>query len=152
MRVHRRNRSRRQYRLINWSRINVLVTANVVRRELSKPCKQLSISCHYYWYKFSNQIDSHAKLPWQLEFTSLVLGSRSRSYFTTDGQSVSMSWCRAHSGICDQILLPVRGLLSESWGPVSVGRPLWREAGSAVCNASGIMQQTIPESQIRQIL
>jgi hypothetical protein len=28
---------------------------------------------------------------------------------------VSMSWCRAHTGTCDQILLPVGRLLSESW-------------------------------------
>jgi hypothetical protein len=47
--------------------------------------------------------------------------SRSRNYFTTDGQSVGMSWCRAHSGTCDQILLPVGRLLSESCGFVSVG-------------------------------
>jgi hypothetical protein len=40
--------------------------------------------------------------------------SRSWSYFTTDGQSVSMSWCRAHSGTSDQILLLVGRLLCES--------------------------------------
>jgi uncharacterized membrane protein len=37
---------------------------------------------------------------------------------------VSMSWCRVHSGTCDQILLPVGRLLSESCALVSVGRPL----------------------------
>jgi hypothetical protein len=57
---------------------------------------------------------------------------RSRSYFTTDGQSVSMSCCRAHSGACNQILLPVGMLLSESCGLLSVGQPLWREGGSAI--------------------
>jgi hypothetical protein len=46
-----------------------------------------------------------------------------------------MSWCRAHSGTCDQILLPVWRLLSESWGLVSVGHPLWGEGGSTVCSA-----------------
>jgi hypothetical protein len=45
-----------------------------------------------------------------------------------------MSWCRAHSGTCDQILLPVGRLLSESY-VVSVGRPLWWQDGSAVCSA-----------------
>jgi hypothetical protein len=45
-----------------------------------------------------------------------------------------MSWCRAHSGTCDRILLPVGRLLFLSWGLVSVGRPLWREDGSAVCS------------------
>jgi hypothetical protein len=68
--------------------------------------------------------------------------SRSRSYFTTDGQSVSrsvgrsvsMSWCRA-----------------PLWGPwpdftfsflcrkiaslFVLGRPLWREDGSVTCSA-----------------
>jgi hypothetical protein len=46
-----------------------------------------------------------------------------------------MSWCRAHSGTCDQILLPIGMLLSESCGLVSVGRPLWREDGCAICRA-----------------
>jgi hypothetical protein len=52
-----------------------------------------------------------------------------------DCQSVSMSWCWAHFGTCDQILLPVGRLLSESWGLVSVRRSLWREDGSAICSA-----------------
>jgi hypothetical protein len=46
-----------------------------------------------------------------------------------------MSWCRAHFGTFDQILLPVGTLLSESCGLVSVGRPHWREDGSAVFSA-----------------
>jgi hypothetical protein len=112
-----------------------------------------------------------------------------RSYFTTDGQSVSMSWYRARlwnlrpditscrnvavwnlrscfcgapsqtrervyievtlrltvsqsvclgiehtCGTYDQMLLPVGMLLSEICGIVSVGRPLWREDGSAICS------------------
>jgi hypothetical protein len=56
------------------------------------------------------------------------------SYFTTDGLSVSMSWCREQCGTCYLILLPVWTLLSEICGTVSVGRPLWREGGSAVCS------------------
>jgi hypothetical protein len=39
-------------------------------------------------------------------------------------QSVSMSRCRTHSGTCDQILLSVRRLSSESCCLVSVGRTL----------------------------
>jgi hypothetical protein len=35
---------------------------------------------------------------------------------------------------CDQILFPVGMLLSEIYGLVSVGRPLWREDGSAICS------------------
>jgi hypothetical protein len=63
--------------------------------------------------------------------------SRSRSYFTTDGQSVSQSVCLGIDfpcGTCDQILLPVGMLLSEICGLVSVGRPLWREGGSTICS------------------
>jgi hypothetical protein len=35
-------------------------------------------------------------------------------------------------GTCDQILFPVRMLLSEICGLVSIERPLWREDGSAI--------------------
>jgi hypothetical protein len=41
-----------------------------------------------------------------------------------------MSWCRAHSGTCDQILLPV-GMLSEICGPVCGAPSLKR---GRVCN------------------
>jgi hypothetical protein len=49
-----------------------------------------------------------------------------------------MSWCRAHSGTCDQILLPVGTLLSESCSLVSMGAPSltrWRVC-SLQCNQS----------------
>jgi hypothetical protein len=55
-----------------------------------------------------------------------------RSFFTSDGQSVSLSWCRVHSGTCGQILLPVWRLQPESYCLVSVELPLWRQGGSAV--------------------
>jgi hypothetical protein len=60
--------------------------------------------------------------------------SQSQSYFTTDGQSVSMSSCRA----------PLWGpwpdftfsfLLSENCFSLLLGRPLWQEDGSAICSA-----------------
>jgi hypothetical protein len=38
-------------------------------------------------------------------------------------------------GTCDRILLLVGMLLSENCGLISVGRPLWREDGSAICSA-----------------
>jgi hypothetical protein len=41
--------------------------------------------------------------------------SQSQSYFTTDGRSVSITWCRAKSWTCNQVLLPVWRFLSESW-------------------------------------
>jgi hypothetical protein len=33
--------------------------------------------------------------------------SQSQSHVTTDGQSVSMSWCKFQSGTCDQIVFSV---------------------------------------------
>jgi hypothetical protein len=58
-------------------------------------------------------------------FTRLCLRgrfqSKSKSKLLYDSWSVSMSWCRARSGTCDHILLPVVTLLSESCGLVSVG-------------------------------
>jgi hypothetical protein len=59
--------------------------------------------------------------------------SRSRSYFTTDSQSVCLG-IEHPCGTPDQILLPVGMLLFEICGHVSVGRPLWREDGSAICS------------------
>jgi hypothetical protein len=53
----------------------------------------------------------------------------------TVGQSVSMSRYQVHSGTCDQILLSVRRLFSESCCLVSVGRPLWRQVGSVICRS-----------------
>jgi hypothetical protein len=51
----------------------------------------------------------------------------------TDGRrSVSMFRCRAHTGTCNLILLPVGR--SENCGLFSMGRPLWREDGSAICS------------------
>jgi hypothetical protein len=44
---------------------------------------------------------------------ALPRATQSQSYLTTDGRSVRMSWSRAHSGACDQILLIVGTLLSE---------------------------------------
>jgi hypothetical protein len=53
----------------------------------------------------------------------------SESYVTTDGQPASLSWSKA----------PIWGLrpdlyyLCDSYGPVLMGRPLWREVGSVFC-------------------
>jgi hypothetical protein len=48
----------------------------------------------------------------------------SKSKLLYDWQSVSISWYR----------LPVGMLLSDICGLISVGRPLWREDGSTICN------------------
>jgi hypothetical protein len=45
---------------------------------------------------------------------------------------------RAHSGTCDQILLSVRRLLSQSCCLVSLGCPLWREVGSVICHSQSV--------------
>jgi hypothetical protein len=50
-------------------------------------------------------------------------------WITTDGQSASLSWCRAPSGAHDQILIIIWLLLFF----FDVGRPLWREVGSVIC-------------------
>jgi hypothetical protein len=61
-----------------------------------------------------------------------LINSQVTLSFDTLEVEASISWCRAHSGTCDQILLPVGTLLSESCGLVSVRRPLCREDGSEV--------------------
>jgi hypothetical protein len=80
--------------------------------------------------------------PWMKGKTPILLGPwervtliKSKSKLLYDWPSVSLSWCRTHSGTCDQILIPVGRLLSESCTLVSVVHPLWRENGSAVCSA-----------------
>jgi hypothetical protein len=45
--------------------------------------------------------------------------SESQSHFTTDSQSVCLSWCRAPSGAHDQIFISI-----ENYSPVHMGRPL----------------------------
>jgi hypothetical protein len=68
------------------------------------------------------------------ELRSTLCQSRIRSYFTTDGESVRMSWCRAP--------------LSVPWSDFSfsflrltialffvLGHPLWREDGSVICSS-----------------
>jgi hypothetical protein len=69
----------------------------------------------------------------------IIMLHKYQSHDTTDGQSVSMSRCLAHSGTYDQILLSVRRLLSESRCLVSVGRPLWREVGSVICHSQFVV-------------
>jgi hypothetical protein len=66
---------------------------------------------------------------------------RSKSKLLYDCQSVSQSVSQSiclgieyPCGTCNQILLPVGMLLSEICGLVSIGRPLWREDGSAICS------------------
>jgi hypothetical protein len=59
------------------------------------------------------------------EVSTMYISLEVWGHVTTDGQSVSMSWRRAHLGTCDQILI-----LSEFCCVVFVGCPFWREVGS----------------------
>jgi hypothetical protein len=87
----------------------------------------------------SPNISPHLRCCFLSFFLSLKTCHRSRSYFTTDGQSVSqsvsMSWCRAHFGTCDQILFLVVRFLSKNCSLVSVWHPLWWEDRAAVYSA-----------------
>jgi hypothetical protein len=62
-----------------------------------------------------------------------VAKCRSRSLFTTDSQSVCLG-IEHPCGTCDQILFSFGMLLSEIYGIVSMGRPLWRQDESAICS------------------
>jgi hypothetical protein len=60
-----------------------------------------------------------------------------RRFEVTLRLTVSQSVCLGieySRGTCDQILFPVGMLLSEICSLISVGRPLWREDGSAICS------------------
>jgi hypothetical protein len=55
---------------------------------------------------------------------------QSQSHFATDGQSVSMSWCRAQVwNFWPEIFFFKFSVLSF------LGRPLWREVGSVICQS-----------------
>jgi hypothetical protein len=70
---------------------------------------------------------------WQL--TGWLLLTESESYVTTDSQSASLSWYKHPSGLTTRFLFPygIRNM-SDSCGFVDMGRSLWREDGSVVCN------------------
>jgi hypothetical protein len=52
------------------------------------------------------------------------------SHIATDSKSVCLSWCQAPVGAHDQMFLRAWKLLS-----VHMGRPLWREVGSVICQS-----------------
>jgi hypothetical protein len=92
-------------------------------------------------YEFGEQVCTQSLLfclVLRLDFYSVGLCSITSALFsllslslmlTTDGQPASLSWSKA----------PIWGLrpdlyyLCDSYGLVLVGRPLWREVGSALC-------------------
>jgi hypothetical protein len=70
--------------------------------------------------------------------------SQSQSHITTDGQPVSISWCRAQSGTFDQSFF----FLLQSYCLVVLGRPLWREVGSVSCQSLSL-ESTIVSQYIQ---
>jgi hypothetical protein len=94
---------------------------------------------HFYWLAQYIHHLNYTKLKvswWNADLhLSMVtwwfpIGSEVWGHVTTNGQSVNMSWRRAHFGTCDQILI-----LSEFRCVVFVGRPLWREVTSVSCQS-----------------
>jgi hypothetical protein len=73
---------------------------------------------------------SHIELPWTTSVRRITPTSESECYVTTDGQSASLSWNQALIWGLNTTLV----LLSDSCGFVDVGRSLWREDGSVICN------------------
>jgi hypothetical protein len=102
----------------------------------------LSLFCSHYWilqHKSWQQQFRRIKFPFRRLLRLAGLGwlyCTEVKVEVTLRQSVSQSVCLVIEhpcGTCDLILLPVR-MLSEIFGLISVGRPLWREDGSAICS------------------
>jgi hypothetical protein len=71
--------------------------------------------------------------------SELRIFSQSQSHFTTDDQSVSMSWCRAQSGTFDQRYLFIFFFLN--YGLVLFGAPSLTRG--RVCHLPGYSQSTV---------
>jgi hypothetical protein len=69
--------------------------------------------------------------------------SQSQSYFTTGGQSVSMSWCRAQSGTFDQ------RFFFESYSLVLFGAPSLTRG--RVCHLSVYSQSTVVSQYLHNL-
>jgi hypothetical protein len=74
--------------------------------------------------------------------------SRSRSHLTTDGQSVSKSWCRAPSGAHDQIYITLYLTITVLllWGALSDER-----TGLSFVNAAGPCQRSLSRLHVYTI-
>jgi hypothetical protein len=73
---------------------------------------------------------------WRPELVQVVVLVKVKVEVTvrlTVSQSVCLS-IEHPCGTCDQALLPVRIMLYEICGLASVGHPLWRQDGSAICS------------------
>jgi hypothetical protein len=79
--------------------------------------------------------------------------SQSQSHITIDGRPVSMSWCRARSGTCGQILLTVGKLLSCLCGAPSLTRGRvcrLSDAVGAITRDVNAVSSTWPPKHMRQ--
>jgi hypothetical protein len=82
---------------------------------------------------------------WLWAYVSLTLSqSQSQSYFTTDGQSVSSSWCRAQFGTFDQ-----RIFFFESYSLVLIRAPSLTRG--RVCQLSVYSQSTVVSQYLHKI-
>jgi hypothetical protein len=92
-------------------------------------------------------VGAHTKEAWrsQLQTSSMTFGSvislihhgldQSQSHIATDGQSVSMSWCRAQFGTFGQRFFFSKLLSCPFWGA--------REVGSVMCQSLSLKSTTV---------
>jgi hypothetical protein len=70
--------------------------------------------------------------------------STSQSHIATDGQSVSMSWCRAQIwDFWPEILFCLFIFFLSYCLVIFGGRPLWREVGSVMCIVSTLLSRCV---------
>jgi hypothetical protein len=81
--------------------------------------------------RFSWHIGCHSRLR--------TVCRKCQNHITTNDQSVSVWWFRAHSGTCDQIFLHVQRLMTEGCCLVFVEHPLWREVGCVLCQSQPVV-------------
>jgi hypothetical protein len=82
-----------------------------VQAQYSRSCPIISSSCYN-----SSLVTWTVVCLTAAKFKPLITASlESQSHIAADGQSVSLSWCRAPSGAHDQILVTVWQLLSCPW-------------------------------------
>jgi hypothetical protein len=70
--------------------------------------------------------------------------SQSQSYFVIDSLSISTSWCRAHSGACDQMLFSFRRYISECCCPVFCWAPSLTRGRVCHLSVHSVLTQRVP--------
>jgi hypothetical protein len=98
--------------------IQLIITVHTFDSFLITNLSLLSVSCASLWSSLLYPSVFFCRiLP--PRFSSLLISSQSQNYITTDGQSASLSWHKA-----------------PSCRLVDVGRSLWREDGSIICQSN----------------